>query len=114
MLKSLNTLFTCTLMIVAAINLQSCVTTKQVVYLNDLKDTTAGSISAAKIAFQNTIQINDQLWITVGGSNPQDLVPLNSGSGILSPTSGTSTSVGGGAIGYLVEADGTIKVPYLG
>ena len=53
-----------------AFNMISCTSTKKVVYLYDLKDTTAGSLRNAQIAFENPIQKNDQLWITVGGSNP--------------------------------------------
>lgn len=48
----------------------SCTATKQVVYMYDLKDTPSGSLSKGQIAFENQIQKSDQLWITVGGSNP--------------------------------------------
>ncbi|MEO6731759.1 MAG: hypothetical protein ABIN01_11135 [Ferruginibacter sp.] len=52
------------------INMLSCTATKQVVYMYDLKDTPSGSLSKGQIAFENQIQKSDQLWITVGGSNP--------------------------------------------
>lgn len=78
----------------------------------DLKDTASGSLGNAQIAFENPIQKNDQLWISVGGSNPLDLVSLNSGNGM--GTGGTSNVISGAAIGYLVEADGKIKIPYVG
>jgi len=80
----------------------------------DLKDTASGSLGKAEAAFENPIQKNDQLWITVGGSNPLDLVALNSASGIAS--GGGAIGAGGNTamIGYLVEADGNIKVPYIG
>ena len=94
--------------------LMSCTTTKQVIYLYDLKDTTAGSLSKAQIAFENPIQKNDQLWITVGGSNPLDLIALNSGNGLGSNTGVTTTPLNGPAIGYLVESDGKIKIPFVG
>ncbi len=90
----------------------SCTSTKQVIYFNDLKDTTAANLGKARIVFENSIQKNDQLWITVGGSNPSDLAALNSGSGI--GTGGASSTLSGSAIGYLVEADGKIQVPYVG
>ena len=92
----------------------SCTSTKQVVYFNDLKDTTAGSLGSAQNTFESPIQKNDQLWISVGGSNPLDLIALNSASGMGPSTSGTSSEINGAAIGYLVESDGKIKVPYLG
>ena len=92
----------------------SCTSTKQVVYLNDLSDTTTGSLSAAQINFENPIQKNDQLWIMVGGSNPLDLIALNSANGIGTGTTATVAPTSGSAIGYLVEADGSIKVPYIG
>ena len=92
----------------------SCTSTKQVVYLNDLSDTTTGSLSSAQINFENPIQKNDQLWIMVGGSNPLDLIALNSANGIGTGTTATVAPTSGSAIGYLVEADGSIKVPYIG
>uniref|UniRef100_UPI002658FC14 polysaccharide biosynthesis/export family protein n=1 Tax=Ferruginibacter sp. TaxID=1940288 RepID=UPI002658FC14 len=55
-----------------------------------------------------------QLWITVGGSNPLDLVALNSAIGTGSGPGGISTQIGLGAVGFLVEADGKIKIPYVG
>jgi len=101
-------------LMMAIFNMVSCTSTKQVVYLYDLKDTTAGSLRDAQIAFENPIQKNDQLWIAVGGSNPLDLVALNSGNGSGGGAGGASIQLGGAAIGYLVEADGKIKIPYVG
>jgi polysaccharide biosynthesis/export protein len=92
----------------------SCTPTKKVLYFNDLALADSSKISTAKIVFETPIQKNDQLWITVGGSNPQDLAVLNSASGFLNQMGG---NVGGGSnsiLGYLVESDGTIKVPYVG
>lgn len=92
----------------------SCTLTKKVIYFSDIKDTTAGSLRNAQISFENPIQKNDQLWITIGGSNPVDLMALNSASGAGAGTGGTSAVTGAAAIGYLVEADGKIKIPYVG
>ena len=100
------------IILLAAYSLVACTSAKQVVYMYDLKDTASGSLGNAQINFENPIQKNDQLWITVGGSNPVDLPSLNSASGMIS--GGTSTSITGVAIGYLVEADGKIKIPYVG
>jgi polysaccharide export outer membrane protein len=102
-------------MIMISFNFVSCISTKQVVYFNDIKDSTAGSLGKVPTAFENPIQKNDQLWITVGGSNPLDLMALNSANGTASSSGGGSTPVlSGAAIGFLVEADGKIKMPYVG
>lgn len=94
--------------------LASCTSTKKVIYLNDLTAADSAALKQAQNVFETPIQKNDQLWITVGGSNPLDLPVLNSASGII----GASTVPGGGTnntmLGYFVEADGTIKIPYVG
>ncbi len=93
------------------VGLVSCVSPKKVVYLNNLNDTTA-TIRGAQAIFETLIQKNDLLSITVGGSNPEDLIMLNSGSGYLPGTAITGTPLK--SIGYLVEADGKIQFPFLG
>ncbi|MEO6722085.1 MAG: polysaccharide biosynthesis/export family protein [Ferruginibacter sp.] len=97
-----------------AFSMVSCTSTKQVVYLYDLKDTAAGSLNNAQMTFENPIQKNDQLWIAVGGSNPLDLIALNSANGTVSATGQIMPAITGPTIGYLVEADGNIKMPYIG
>ena len=92
----------------------SCTSSKKVAYLYDLKDSTAGNLVNGQSNFVNPIQKNDQLWITVGGSNPLDLIALNSASGMGTGTSGTASSINESAVGYLVEADGKIQMPYAG
>jgi polysaccharide export outer membrane protein len=91
--------------------ISSCTSSKKVVYLNDLPDT-LGVLRNAQTSFQSPIQKNDQLFISIGGSNTQDLIVLNSASGMTSGT--TSLTTNNTAVGYLVEADGMIKVPYVG
>ena len=100
-------IFTCFFVI----SLSSCVSLKKVVYLNNLSDST-GSLTNAKTDFEAIIQKNDILLIAIGGSNADDLAVLNSGSGVLPGTvSGGATSK---SLGYLVEADGTIQLPFIG
>lgn len=101
------------LLIITSWHLASCLNTKKVVYMNDLSETTAGNLGVAKTNFENLIQKNDQLWISVGGSNPLDLVSINSANGSGGSSTGITASTGA-AIGYLVEADGNIKLPYAG
>lgn len=98
------------IILLSAYSLMSCTSSKQVVYLNNLNDTISGKINLSKATFENLIQKNDQLSIMVGGSNTADLLALNSANGMTSGVGTTSAS----AIGYLVEADGKIKVPYIG
>ncbi len=94
------------LVTIFACQLLSCTSTKKVIYFSDLSDTaTAGTLNKAQISFETPIQKNDQLSVTVGGSNPADLIALNSGAVV---------SAGEQANGYLVEADGTIKLPFIG
>lgn len=100
-----------------AVSCTSCTSTKKVVYFNDLTDSTAfASVKTAKVSFESVIQKNDQLWITVGGSNIDDLGVLNSGNGL--GVGGNNANIGtggsGAVIGYLVESDGKIKIPFLG
>lgn len=101
--------FFCVMISFVTHSLISCTTAKQVVYFYDLKDTASGNLGTGQSAFENRIQKNDQLGITVGGSNSEDLIALNSG---------TSAALGGittnALAGFLVEADGKIKIPYLG
>lgn len=98
----------------------SCTSSKRVVYFNNLKDTSAGSLRKAQVNFEAPIQKNDQLSIMVGGTNPDDLGIINSagGGGSSSMSSSSSTQSAGGSqgssTGYLVEADGTIKMPFIG
>ena len=90
----------------------SCVSSKKVIYLNNLSDTTKGGLSNARTDFEAPIQKNDLLSIAIGGSNAEDLVALNSGSGVIpGSTAGGASSA---SIGYLVEADGKIQFPFLG
>ena len=105
------------LMLLLAFASSSCTSTKKVIYFNDLVDSAAmTSIKTARATFENTIQKNDQLWITIGGSNLEDLAVLNSGNGM--GASGSNGNVGAGGsgalLGYLVESDGKIQIPFVG
>ena len=89
----------------------SCISSKKLIYLNDLTDSTAAAIKNSQTSFANLIQKNDQLSITVGGSNTADLLVLNSAAGAVQ---GGGQATAGSVFGYLVEADGAIKLPYIG
>ncbi len=99
----------------------SCTAPRKVIYLYNLKDTAllkndsvAGKLRVAQVSFENQIQKNDQLWITVGGSNIADLIVLNSAIGVPSGAGVTNLLPGSTATGFMVEADGKVKLPYLG
>lgn len=94
----------------------SCTTSKQMVYVNDLSASSLDSVlKKAQFAFEARIQKNDLLWITVGGPNSSDLVALNSAIGFPQGGSGGSAiNQAGQVVGYLVEADGSVKMPYIG
>lgn len=97
--------------ILFSFHILSCTSTKKLIYLYDLKDTARVKINSAQNSFENLIQKNDLLWITIGGSNPQDLAILNSASGVVGSALNANN---GAAIGYFVEADGKIKIPFAG
>ena len=95
-----------------AVMFTSCTSTKNIIYFKDLSPEDSLSLQIAKIAFETPIQKNDQLSINVGGSNPIDLLAINSANGM---TQGSSvTTMSQVSMGYLVEADGKIKLPYIG
>ena len=110
MLKNTKYYLFFAVILLAVINtMTSCTPSKKVIYFNDLnKDSASGTLGPAQIDFENIIQKNDLLSITVGGSNTADLLVLNSANG--TAAGGTSEA----ATGYLVEADGKIKIPYIG
>ncbi len=110
-----------TFLVFSTIYIISCTAPRKVIYLYNLQDTTlakndtvAGKIKIAQANFENPIQKNDHLWITVGGSNIADLVVLNSALGVPSGAGTTSILPGSTATGFLVEADGKVQLPYLG
>ncbi|MEO9021809.1 MAG: polysaccharide biosynthesis/export family protein [Ginsengibacter sp.] len=98
--------------VVYLLGMVSCVSSKKIIYLNDLADTTKGGLQNAQNVFETPIQKNDLLTIAVGGSNAEDLIALNSGSGAIPGASSVGSASKG--IGYLVEADGKIQFPFLG
>lgn len=106
----------CSLFLVSLLYIfSSCTSTKQVIYFNDLNDSTAATIASAQTGFQSLIQRNDQLWISIGGSNVEDLSMLNSGNGMSTGSGNAFTSGNSGPVlGYLVEADGKIQLPFVG
>lgn len=107
------------LLIAAVFGLMSCTSTKKVVYFNDLPE--VGNLNdtavlfKSQMNFETLIQKNDQLWISIGGSNPPDLIALNSGNGAAAGGIGVAGTTNTNSIlGYLVDADGNVKMPFIG
>lgn len=109
-------LYTAIILFICIILLASCTTSKQMVYLNDLNSDSVNNSNykLSKLNFETPIQKNDQLWISVGGPNTPDLIALNSTSGIVGSSAGIMGQQAGMILGYVVEADGSIKLPYVG
>ena len=105
---------------ILTLSVTSCISSKKVTYFNDLPQGSIQPDSSALFKslniFEAIIQKNDLLWITVGGTNLNDLTSINSANGFGVGGGANVANAGGSAstIGYLVEADGTIKISFLG
>jgi polysaccharide export outer membrane protein len=98
-------------LIIFLLSIQACVSPKNVIYFNNLNDTVKSGLANAKTIFDAPIQKNDLLSISIGGSNAEDLIALNSGSGsVPGAIAGTNAK----SLGYLVDPDGKIQLPFIG
>ena len=91
--------------------MEACVSPKKVIYFNNLNDTLKAGLRDAKSIFDAPIQKNDLLAISIGGSNAADLIALNSGNGVVPGAIAGTTSK---SLGYLVDPDGKIQLPFIG
>jgi len=96
----------------------SCVNSRKAVYFNNIQDTT---LDNALVNVEPVIQTNDLLNITVTSLNPEASMVFNTPNitmPVTATSSGTTSSLGSYGtpqlMGYLVNADGTIKFPVLG
>lgn len=85
--------------------LSSCVNTKNAVYFNGIADTTLTTTGPIAESF---IQKNDILQISISSLSPQASQVFNVSAP--SPSGSASSPIGG----YLVSAEGVIKLPMLG
>lgn len=94
----------------------SCVSNKEIRYFNDLPD--SSRIELPHMAqVERTIQDGDRLSITIGAQDAEAAALFNSYGGVSSSGSGGIATASRGSTelqGYLVAADGTIELPYLG
>jgi len=109
------------LFIVVSAIISSCASNKQLRYFNDLPD--ANRIELPHMSqVERTVQDGDRLMVTIGAQDPEAAELFNAYGGISS--TGVRTSSGGGGAGairgeselagMLVDADGTIELPYIG
>ena len=97
-----------TLIALLSVLISACVPKKEILYVQDIET----SLNDQVTSYENTIQHDDVLRITVSSKNMETVAPYN-------PTIGIA-SAGMAAIGqarlldYLVNADGTIIFPQLG
>ncbi|MDA9341878.1 polysaccharide export protein [Flavobacteriaceae bacterium] len=104
MIKIIKTIFSALLLILL---LQSCVSKKEILYMQDLDTYSPLELSHNN----NTIQIDDILNITVGALMPEAALPYNK----ISPTMTMANSLDIIKLeGYLVSQDKTINFPVLG
>lgn len=95
--------------LVISLSIVSCISPKKVIYMNNMRDSAAAVLAEPEIIFENRIQKNDQLQIMVAGSNVGDLPVFNSGQSMQQ-----TAMIVPGSMGYLVEADGKVELPYIG
>ena len=98
--------------------LPSCVNQKKATYFNNLPDSSYIPLSVLN-APQQPIQINDILYIRVGGESEKTVQYINqylvggSGAGIGSSTGVSGSGVGGG-LESIVDVNGSIDLPKVG
>jgi polysaccharide export outer membrane protein len=104
MTRTIKTIFSALFLIVF---LQSCVSKKEILYMQDLDAYSPMELSYS----ENTLQIDDILNITVGALMPEAALPYNK----ISPTMTMANSLDLIKLeGYLVSQDKTINFPVLG
>ncbi|TDQ09917.1 polysaccharide biosynthesis/export family protein [Pedobacter metabolipauper] len=102
-------------LIVIPLIISSCTSTKQLRYFNDLPD--SARIELPHMAqVERSIQDGDRLSITIGAEDPEAAALFNNYGGVSASGGGASGARGGESeiVGYLVAADGTIELPYIG
>ena len=95
------------LAIAAIILLQSCVSKKEILYMQNLDSYTPTQLSYNN----NEIQIDDVLRITVGALIPEAAIPYNKNFGEIEQNNSLELMI---LDGYLVSQDKTINFPVLG
>jgi len=87
----------------------SCISTKNIGYFNNARETEYGSIAGS----ETTIQANDILSISISSLNPEASAVFNSTNNHSNNSSSSNGNIAQ-ASGYLVNAEGLIQLPILG
>jgi polysaccharide export outer membrane protein len=103
------------LFIMIPLIISSCASNKQLRYFNDLPDSTRIELPHMS-QIERSVQDGDRLLITIGAQDPEAAAFFNAYGGISSTGVSTSGSVRSESevVGTLVDADGTIELPYVG
>jgi len=99
--------------VVLAIALSSCASTKQLRYFNDLPDTNRIELPHMP-QIERTVQDGDRLLITIAGQDPEAAALFNDYGGVSSTGVSRTIRSESEVVGTLVDADGTIELPYVG
>ena len=102
----INKVILCSLAMAGAALLPSCVSPKEVLYIQDVSGNSRETIKAN---YQTTIQKDDQLYIAVSSKQPELTAPFAMSE--IGSSSGTSSNK---PKGYLVDAQGCIVLPVIG
>ena len=89
----------------------SCNNSKNIIYFNNVKDTTFYSSAIEK---QTALEPNDIISVTISSANAEASLPFNLQSSIVSRSTTTVTGGNNQQGGYLINSDGTIDLPILG
>lgn len=98
------------ILLFAGLSLASCNSTKNIVYFDQVKDTTFYSTGSNNLT---PLQPSNILSITISSANAEASIPYNlnsSAGGRATTVTGNSTEAGG----YLINSDGYILMPVLG
>jgi polysaccharide export outer membrane protein len=94
--------------------LSSCGVSKQLTYFNDLPDSNRIELPQMKQE-ERFVQDGDRLSITIGAQDPAAAALFNNYGGVSSSGSiGNNVRTESEVTGFLVGADGTIELPYIG
>ena len=96
----------CSVALAGASLLPSCVSPKEVLYIQDVSDNSKERIKAN---YQTTIQKDDQLYIAVSSKQPELTAPF-----AMSEIGATNNNNNNKPKGYLVDAQGYIVLPVIG
>lgn len=97
--------------ILAVMFMDSCTTSKQVPYMQNIDSI---SLAASQYLYEARIKPKDALYITVHTTDPAVSAPFNLTVSRRLTATGDLSSGGGSLQSYLVENDGTINFPVIG